>query len=391
MMQETSEAAFSKIPPDIESDEPIQPDDAQKRLDPKNPFENELENRSYRLDYRRILPQVLVPGFSVRQIPEKMERRGIRKCFNAAGLGVFISTLAQQLLFTILLYVVLAAMGVTIWDYTTDDSVSEYLNHTSIFIGLNAIVCVSVNYLTAYFGCHSIRVPIRSLFQTERLKIRDILRYLCIAIGLQYVASLLYTYVSDFFASNGVELAEVDFSYFQTGKSTITVLLYTCVLAPITEELLYRGFIQKALSCVSTRFGIVASALIFGLAHGNVEQFLLAFLVGIFFGKIVERHNSLVPSICVHMGINTISLIFSLVSEKMTSSVGDVVLGLLDFGYLILVIVGILFWIWQERKKPLPYPMQKQAIRNRVAASSPWLIAAIVVQIAVMIYNNVAS
>ena len=390
MMDTSTGNCFDTSAPEMKSQ---MEDTAEKsrHLNTKNPFENTLENTAYRSDYRKILPQVIIPDFHMPLFPEKTERRGIRRFFNAAGWGILLSTLAEQILFTILLYIILAFMGVTLDAYSTDDSISSYLNNSSIFIALNGIVYASVNFFSAYLGCHSIQTPIRSLFQTENLKIRRIFMYISIGIGLQYAAGILYTWVSSFFASSGIELTEADFSYFQSTKSTIAVFLYTCILAPITEELLFRGFLMKALSCVSIRFGIVTSALIFGLAHGNVEQFLLAFIVGLFFGKIVVRHNSIMPSIWVHIGINTLSLLFNLADEKLTSDTGLMILMLLDMVYIAIAIIGILFWLWRERKEPLPYPTQKQSIRIRIFWTSPALLGAIVLQILIMIFNNILA
>ena len=64
---------------------------------------------------------------------------------------------------------------------------------------------------------------------------------------------------------------------------------------------------MKTFSKVSQRFGIFISAFFFGIMHGNVAQFILAFLVGIFMGYLDVKHNSLIPSICVHFAINLMS------------------------------------------------------------------------------------
>lgn len=65
----------------------------------------------------------------------------------------------------------------------------------------------------------------------------------------------------------------------QTGslKAEIIMAGYTCIIAPITEELVFRGFCLKNLSRFNQRFGILASAFLFGLVHQNIIQFILAF------------------------------------------------------------------------------------------------------------------
>ena len=69
------------------------------QIDPQNPFDNALENSAYRTDYRRFLPQILLPGFQIPLFPERDERRNIRRQMNTAGAGMLLGTLIAQLLF----------------------------------------------------------------------------------------------------------------------------------------------------------------------------------------------------------------------------------------------------------------------------------------------------
>jgi hypothetical protein len=183
----------------------------------------------------------------------------------------------------------------------------------------------------------------------------------------------------------------VDFSYFQNGKSILVTFLYTCILAPVTEELLYRGFLMKTLSKVSVRFGILTSALLFGLMHGNLTQCVLGVMVGIYLGKIDTRHNSLLPSILVHGSINTFSMLLSLTEEVGTGVFGTALLSFLAILYYGIALTGVIFWFVTERKQPLPYPTQKQAVRGRTALTSPWLLVAIVFEFALMLMYEFAA
>ena len=77
-------------------------------------------------------------------------------------------------------------------------------------------------------------------------------------------------------------------------------------LAPIGEELLCRGvclyFGKKALG--KFRYANILQALVFGVIHMNWVQGVYAFVIGIFLGLLVERYNSLLPSMFVHFVIN---------------------------------------------------------------------------------------
>ena len=303
------------------------------QIDPQNPFDNALENSAYRTDYRRFLPQILLPGFQIPLFPERDERRNIRRQMNTAGAGLLLGTLIAQLLFP---------------------------------LALHCLILAGSNVLVALLGCRRIRQPLGGLFRTTDFSGWKAFQYICIGIGLQYVAVLIYAVLKYVGQGLGMEFPEVSFDYFQTGQSTMLVLLYTCILAPITEELLFRGFLLKSLSVVSTRFGVIVTALLFGLMHGNVQQGILGVLVGLFLGKIVIRHNSLTPSIMVHIALNTSSTLISVLLALLPENIGNVAILPLEFVVLAMAVMGVAFWFGKERKEPLPYPTQKQATRNRV-------------------------
>ncbi|MFT3735008.1 MAG: CPBP family intramembrane metalloprotease [Rhodocyclaceae bacterium] len=83
------------------------------------------------------------------------------------------------------------------------------------------------------------------------------------------------------------------------------MLLLTCVLAPILEEMLFRGIILRSfLQQYPARSALIASALLFGAAHLNPYQFVTASLMGYLSGWLYLRSRSLLPSIILHAGNN---------------------------------------------------------------------------------------
>lgn len=86
--------------------------------------------------------------------------------------------------------------------------------------------------------------------------------------------------------------------------------LLLIIIAPITEEIFFRGFIY--LYCKNKfgiLWGIVASALIFGLAHFNFWVFLPTFSGGIILAWIYEETDSLYPAMIAHSTWNGIIII----------------------------------------------------------------------------------
>ncbi len=90
------------------------------------------------------------------------------------------------------------------------------------------------------------------------------------------------------------------------GNNAFSTLIATCLLAPVLEEMLFRGIMLRGFLRQYSRFGaIVGSALLFGLAHMNLYQFIAATILGLFLGWLYERTRSLWPCIALHAAYNT--------------------------------------------------------------------------------------
>lgn len=92
------------------------------------------------------------------------------------------------------------------------------------------------------------------------------------------------------------------------GGLGVTVLV--CLIAPMVEEMLFRGIILRSfLRQYPSGTAIVHSAAVFGLAHLNAYQFLVAFVIGLILGKLYERTRSLLPGILLHGCYNTMVVV----------------------------------------------------------------------------------
>jgi uncharacterized protein len=90
------------------------------------------------------------------------------------------------------------------------------------------------------------------------------------------------------------------------GTGSISNLVYCCLLAPVLEEMLFRGVILRSfLRQYSKWSAIVGSATLFGFMHMNLYQFIVGLLIGIFLGWLYERARSLLPCIALHSIYNT--------------------------------------------------------------------------------------
>ena len=91
--------------------------------------------------------------------------------------------------------------------------------------------------------------------------------------------------------------------------SPVVIILHAVLLAPIAEELVFRGLFYRRLKAhLGIGWAIGISSAVFGAVHGNVIQFVYATLLGIFLALIYERSRTLAAPILAHMLANAWAL-----------------------------------------------------------------------------------
>ena len=88
----------------------------------------------------------------------------------------------------------------------------------------------------------------------------------------------------------------------------VVSVVFLVIVAPITEELFFRGVLQRSLTIrYGPRVGIILSGVLFGLVHGLPWQILPALLLGLLFAWWTERTQSLWPALVGHAANNALS------------------------------------------------------------------------------------
>lgn len=82
------------------------------------------------------------------------------------------------------------------------------------------------------------------------------------------------------------------------------------IIAPITEELIFRGLIFNRLKrFIKTTPAIAVSALIFGIYHWNMTQGIYAFILGLILAFLYEKYGMIIVPVLFHITANITSLI----------------------------------------------------------------------------------
>jgi len=88
-------------------------------------------------------------------------------------------------------------------------------------------------------------------------------------------------------------------------SSNLWVNLFIMVLcAPVAEELIFRKLLIDRLVQYGEGVAVLFSGLMFGLFHGNLNQFVYAFVLGLCFGFIYVKTGNIRYTIGLHMLVN---------------------------------------------------------------------------------------
>ncbi len=246
-------------------------------------------------------------------------------------------------------------------------TISDYAYATSIVTAITAIAYLLCNTIFSLVGLRWAKVSPSSLIQTRDFSFAKCIQYCLAAIFIQYGASIFSTIFSDIISKYGYS-ADIldDSSLAQNGLGIAVTIIYGCIIAPITEELFFRGMLLKVFSRASQRFAIVATAVFFGLAHGNLAQFMLAFLLGIFLAHIDLKHNSILPSVLVHIFLNTVSTAFNYMMDEndmLTTAALNII-------YMLMAGAGLIMLIEFSLKNKLPSTTPQQSRRGFAIAKT---------------------
>jgi len=113
-----------------------------------------------------------------------------------------------------------------------------------------------------------------------------------------------------------------------------------CLVGPIMEEIMMRRVIMTEISKATGHvwWGIIISAAIFSVIHGNPIQMVFALPAGIIFGWLYHKTGSLFVPICIHIINNTISffaLKFNLDFQiSLSSTLGTII-------FLVLTVISV--------------------------------------------------
>ena len=126
----------------------------------------------------------------------------------------------------------------------------------------------------------------------------------------------------------------------------VPMMIATFVIAPIGEELFFRGVIMGyAKRYMPPAFAILFQGVLFGLYHGNIVQGIYACVLGCLLGFVAYKANSILASMILHFSINLSVLFIPSIWFEDT-----VRCGIITAGALVLTVLFV--WLSMRERRP---------------------------------------
>lgn len=303
------------------------------------------------------------------------EKRAIKKNYS----GAFRQAVIHSLGSLVLANIIFVAMTLSGYEFRINDEGTQIIDTPYAIAAMlpSIVFCVSL----FLFDKGASRIKLSDYFRSDRITAGTVFGFFGILM-LVYPICIICQQIllSGCFAAGFSPIKE---EYLSEDDLSAAYLVWDFILgsllAPIGEELFFRGVILRRLSTVSQRFAIFASALIFGMMHGNLLQTILGFGIGVVFAYTAVKTGSLILPIAGHIFINTAALsttVVTYLTDEDTSSAYW--LGLLGVFFVIGMITLVILLV----KKKISFPRSTEYHSRRtfpimLACVSFWVMTAV--------------
>lgn len=182
------------------------------------------------------------------------------------------------------------------------------------YSAINACIAMLISFISGiillWFMSNSFKRSIQDLKFT--FKPKETIDTVAMMYFLNYAIGIIGALLSKF----GFPDTSPDFSLNGGFLYNLFTFINVVLLAPIFEELIFRGMILQVLSKYNRIFAIFVTSLLFGLLHLNMTQAVPAFFMSLVLCYMCLKTDSILVTILAHAGNNFLALM-SVYSDTM--------------------------------------------------------------------------
>lgn len=160
------------------------------------------------------------------------------------------------------------------------------------------------------------RIPKDGVCEHQEMKIGRWLKIFVIAYAGMYITNIIGNIITQIIGALKGSAVSNDLLEVVTTNNIWCNFLIVVICAPIAEELLFRKLLIDRTIKYGQGISIFMSALLFGLFHGNLNQFVYAFTLGAVFAYVYSKTGKIQYTIFMHMLVNFLGSIVSVILLK---------------------------------------------------------------------------
>lgn len=237
--------------------------------------------------------------------PVVTERRMLQWCSNGIGFGILFYIIFSFILPSVVLaivqmlnpYVQVSAQGI-IESPAVEQLVTLISGNLSLLLPFLLLVFVT-------------RIPARQLINFRPFHASVTVPSMFIALGASVIGYMASITLSSVLALFGLQPVMSDISFPEEPLAIFLFLLNLTVIAPIAEEIVFRGVIMNLLRRFGDCFALLLSSLLFAAVHMNLVQMPNAFIMGLVIGYFSLCTGSLWTGVCIHMLNNALVMLLN--------------------------------------------------------------------------------
>lgn len=327
--------------------------------------------------------------------PEEQYKRDLKKTAGKAALLLFILGLGGNILsslisiiYTSFATLIEALKGGSSGNFNVMELVSADNGMYVFFVSLLPMLLMDI--IIIFVARKLLNMPLRSLFVKTQTGVvgNAVGIVVCIATGA--TASVLASLYMMLFDMLGITIPSppLDISNEQP-LPTVFTLVYICLLGPILEEIIFRGFFLKSLQKNGAWFAILFTSILFSLFHCNLVQFLPPFFMGVVLSILTVKADSIVPAIIAHIANNSLAMLLSYLFPEdspyydMMNNIYAVV------GVIIFAVALLLYWNRLKQISKGDETYMKTGKKLKTAFSSGWSVGYLIFYGVIVIGNIV--
>ena len=243
----------------------------------------------------------------------KFHKRMAVKAVSRCHLSAFVYLFFAMALITVIQTVMMFVMG--------EEQTIKLFSEPYVIWGLQVLVM----YILAY---PVFLLMVRKLPKAERLKssmsFKEFLALFCIGTALMSVGSNISMMITEvIYEQFGLTQAETTIDLIEQTPIEL-IILVAVIIGPIFEELIFRKAFIDRISIYGDRMAVVISSFAFGLFHGNVDQLIYATALGFVLGYIYTKTRRIGLSILMHMLLNFMGTVPSLLIMDNIEKIADI-------------------------------------------------------------------